>query len=127
MAPSIVAWRMPSNDVHVGLLRVVQPPDDVQVMPAARNCDSALACVTADAAGARVRVPATARAAAATTVRIPERVVMVPCLPTPSRVVNVAAPVFEVAGTGADAVDYLAAWELQRQVPAPVVGGGRAH
>jgi lipoyl(octanoyl) transferase len=39
--------------------------------------------------------------------------------------VNVAAPVFEVVGTGADAVDYLEAWELQRRVHAEVVSGDR--
>jgi lipoyl(octanoyl) transferase len=37
----------------------------------------------------------------------------------------VAAPVFEVVGTGADAIDYLAAWDLQRQVHAAVVAGER--
>src|SRR3954464_4224044 len=50
---------------------------------------------------------------------------MAACLPTPSRVVNVAAPVFEVVGTGTDAMDYLAAWELQRRVHAEVVAGTR--
>src|SRR3954471_9973375 len=50
---------------------------------------------------------------------------MAACLPTPSRVVNVAAPIFEVAGIGADAVDYVAAWELQRRVHAEVVAGER--
>src|SRR3954464_11326780 len=50
---------------------------------------------------------------------------MAACLPTPSRVVNVAAPVFEVVGTGTDAMDYLAAWELQRRVHAEVVAGER--
>jgi lipoyl(octanoyl) transferase len=39
--------------------------------------------------------------------------------------VNVAAPVFEVVGTGTDAMDYLAAWELQRRVHAQVVAGDR--
>jgi lipoyl(octanoyl) transferase len=39
--------------------------------------------------------------------------------------VNVAAPVFDVVGTGADAVDYLEAWELQRRVHAEVVSGDR--
>jgi lipoyl(octanoyl) transferase len=39
--------------------------------------------------------------------------------------VNVAAPVFEVVGTGVDAVDYLEAWELQRRVHAEVVSGDR--
>ena len=39
---------------------------------------------------------------------------------------NVADPlVFEVAGIGADAVDYLEAWELQRRVHADVVAGDR--
>jgi lipoyl(octanoyl) transferase len=33
--------------------------------------------------------------------------------------------VFEVAGTGDDAVDYLDAWELQRRVHADVVAGAR--
>jgi len=37
----------------------------------------------------------------------------------------VAAPVFDVVGTGADAVDYLEAWELQRRVHAEVVSGDR--
>jgi len=37
----------------------------------------------------------------------------------------VAAPVFEVVGTGTDAMDYLAAWELQRRVHAEVVAGER--
>src|SRR3954453_2898958 len=50
---------------------------------------------------------------------------MAPRPPTPSRVVNVAAPVFEVVGTGTDAMDYLAAWELQRRVHAEVVAGER--
>ena len=36
-----------------------------------------------------------------------------------------AAPVFDVVGTGTDALDYLAAWELQRQVHAEVVAGER--
>ena len=36
-----------------------------------------------------------------------------------------AEPVFEVVGTGVDAVDYLAAWELQRRVHADVVAGER--
>jgi lipoyl(octanoyl) transferase len=39
--------------------------------------------------------------------------------------VDVAAPVFEVVGTGVDAVDYLEAWELQRRVHAEVVSGDR--
>src|SRR3954454_11305194 len=52
---------------------------------------------------------------------------MAACLPTPSRVVNVAAPVFEGVGTGTDAMDYLAAWELQRRVHAEGVAGGRPH
>ena len=34
-------------------------------------------------------------------------------------------PVFEVVGTGADAIDYLDAWELQRRVHADVVAGNR--
>ena len=38
---------------------------------------------------------------------------------------NVAASVFEVAGIGDDAVDYLDAWELQRRVHAEVVAGER--
>src|SRR3954454_5853545 len=50
---------------------------------------------------------------------------MAACLPTPSRVVNVAAPVFEGVGTGTDAMDYLAAWELQRRVHAEAVAGDR--
>ena len=33
--------------------------------------------------------------------------------------------VFEVVGTGAEAVDYLDAWELQRRVHAEVVAGER--
>src|SRR4029079_11419417 len=33
--------------------------------------------------------------------------------------------VFEVAGVGADALDYLEAWELQRRVHADVVAGAR--
>jgi len=37
----------------------------------------------------------------------------------------VAAPLFEVVGTGPDALDYLAAWELQRRVHAEVVAGER--
>jgi lipoyl(octanoyl) transferase len=37
----------------------------------------------------------------------------------------VEGSVFEVVGTGPDAVDYLAAWELQRQVHAEVVAGQR--
>jgi len=39
--------------------------------------------------------------------------------------VDVAAPVFEVVGTGTDPVDYMAAWELQRRVHAEVVAGDR--
>jgi lipoyl(octanoyl) transferase len=39
--------------------------------------------------------------------------------------VNVAAPVFEVVGTGDDAVDYMVAWELQRRIHAEVVAGDR--
>jgi len=35
------------------------------------------------------------------------------------------APDYRIAGLGAAAVDYLAAWELQRQVHGRVVGGGR--
>src|SRR3954451_13554377 len=50
---------------------------------------------------------------------------MAACLPTPSRVVYVSTPVFEVVGTGTDAMDYLAAWELQRRVHAEVVAGER--
>src|SRR3954471_92311 len=50
---------------------------------------------------------------------------MAACLPTPSRVGNVAAPVFEVVGTGTDAMDYVAAWELQRRVHAEGVAGER--
>ncbi|MEO5665269.1 MAG: lipoyl(octanoyl) transferase LipB [Nocardioides sp.] len=34
-------------------------------------------------------------------------------------------PEYEVAGLGADAVDYLAAWDLQREVHAEVVAGTR--
>jgi len=42
------------------------------------------------------------------------------------RLVNVpGSPVFEVAGIGDDAVDYLEAWELQRRVHADVVAGHR--
>jgi len=37
----------------------------------------------------------------------------------------VAAPVFEVVGTGVEAVDYLEAWELQRRIHAEVVSGER--
>ena len=62
-APSRVAWRMPENDVQVEMLRVVQPPDDVQEMPAARSCDSASAWVTA-LAGAAVPTRPTSVAAA---------------------------------------------------------------
>ena len=36
-----------------------------------------------------------------------------------------SAPLFEVAGLGDQAVDYLDAWELQRQVHAEVVAGAR--
>ena len=52
-APSMEVCRRPSKDVQVGLLRVVQLPDEDHVMPAARNCDSALAWVTAEAGPAK--------------------------------------------------------------------------
>ena len=38
-----------------------------------------------------------------------------------------AAPIFEVAGIGADAVDYLEAWDRQRALHAEVVDGGRGR
>ena len=65
-----MAWRIPSNDVQVGLSGSVQPPDDVQPMPAALNCASALAWLTADAGAVAATEPATASPAAATRVRI---------------------------------------------------------
>jgi lipoyl(octanoyl) transferase len=51
---------------------------------------------------------------------------VMPFTPTSAgTLVNVAAPIFEVAGIGAVAVDYLDAWELQRRVHAEVVAGER--
>jgi lipoyl(octanoyl) transferase len=107
-------------------LGLVQPPDDVQPMPAALNCAAALAWLTAPAGGASASVPARASPRPAMAVRVPEKVVM-PFTPTSAgRLVNVAEPLkFEVVGTGAGAVDYLDAWELQRRVHAEVVAGER--
>jgi hypothetical protein len=84
--PLIVAWRIPSNEVQVELLGLVQPPDEVQPMPAALNCAAALAWLTADAGGARATEPATASAAPAVRVRrrLPERMLMI--CPLPARV-----------------------------------------
>ena len=64
----MVAWRMPSNDVQVELFRSLQPPDDVQLMPAAANCDAALEWLTADAEPERPTRPVSASARAAISV-----------------------------------------------------------
>ena len=127
MPPSIVAWRIPSNDVQVELLGLVQPPDDVQPMPAALNCAAALAWLTAEAGDANATEPATARAAPAVRARrcVPEKMAHDLSPTSAGTLVNVAAPIFEVAGIGAEAVDYLDAWELQRRVHAEVVAGER--
>src|SRR3954451_1769984 len=69
MAPSIVVCRMPSNDVHVELLRVVHPPEEDQVMPAARNWLAAEAWVTAEAGSAPARSVTSASSTAAASVR----------------------------------------------------------
>src|SRR6478752_2167105 len=68
-APSMVVCRIPSNDVQVGLLRVVHPPDDDQVIPAARNWLSAEAWVTADAGRAAPSSAVSVRTTDATIVR----------------------------------------------------------
>src|SRR4051812_8848510 len=69
MAPSIVVCRIPSKDVQVELLRVVQPPDDDQVMPAALSWLAAEAWVTAEAG----RAPSTIVRTASTTAAARER------------------------------------------------------
>ena len=71
---SDVAWRMPSNEVQVELLRSVQPPEEVQPMPAAENCDAALDWVTADAGATAPKVRPRAERRVSRTVRrmVPE-------------------------------------------------------
>src|SRR6476619_6903688 len=65
-APSMVVCRIPSKDVQVELYRSVQPPEDDQVMPAARNWLSAEAWVTAEAGSAPASSAVRARTTAAT-------------------------------------------------------------
>src|SRR6476620_3498848 len=68
-APSMVVCRIPSKDVQVELYRSVQPPDDDQVMPAARNWLSAEAWVTAEAGSAPTSSVTRASSTAATSER----------------------------------------------------------
>ena len=44
--PVTVDWLICSYDVHVPMLRLVQPPLDVLVMPEADSCEAACASVS---------------------------------------------------------------------------------
>src|SRR3954449_1324640 len=46
MIPLTVDWLMWSYDVHVATLRLVQPPLEERVMPAADSCEAAWASVS---------------------------------------------------------------------------------
>ena len=60
IAPVTVLWLIWSKDVQVGFDRAVQPPLELQVMPAALSCEAACDCVsfvTADAGALTANSP----------------------------------------------------------------------
>src|SRR3954470_21310697 len=77
MMPLTVDWLTWSYDVHVGLVRLVQPPLDVRVMPWAESCEAACASVSFVTAwageGSTTAAVATRAASAATRARADER------------------------------------------------------